>query len=467
MMEPGPTEERPACASGGPPYFFSIWSYEDRAFLRGLYKRFACTKVHLMLQIMKASPGPPWSCSHWRMWQNMAREVRSSLKWQVSPKKIEDFFWEVIADGTGHYDVTERLDALIFGDGVSPAGPAQKSRALRKSTVTEDESTSPEDNQEEVSDDTCEYDEVVADDDRDADFTVSPAKLARVVLKRVKVARKCAKVHTMSVDQQRPAHRAPDSAGSEKTILGKLVAIPDSVARFVLHSVPSEGCTSNHAGGEGDAFARRQLPVFIRDAGSGGGDCEDEDDTGVYGERIPPRSAQPSVAGDGRSPALVRDRPPPVDSGRPSSVCDSANGTADIATSDSQLPRISGEARLDEDDLALCYHAKKPRFSVSTEPYVGDDEPMLDDDLPRSYVAIGTVSPASSIQLPEPEANRATANSVDQEVQCKPTCVDAAVQCEIDSTGVAEMMHREHLLRMEVLLNHRDELRKKIDSANT
>ncbi|KAH7981551.1 hypothetical protein HPB49_025285 [Dermacentor silvarum] len=447
-MQPPPTEERPACASGGPRYFFSMWSYEDRAFLRGLYKRFACTKAHLMVEIMKASPGPPWNCSHWGMWQNMAREVRSSLKWQVSPKKIEDFFWEVIADGAGQCDVTERLDAMMFGDGVSPA---RKSRALGQLTVTEDESTSPEDNQEEVSDDTCEYDEVVADDDRVADFTASPAKLARVVSKGVKVSPKCAKVHAVSVDKQRPAHRAPDSAGGEKTVLGKPVAIPDSVVGFVLDSVPSEGCTLNHAGGnncEGDAF--------FRDAGSGGGDCED--DLAVYGERIPPRSAQPSLAGDGRSTALVRDRPPPVDSGRPSSVCDSANSTADIATSDSQLPRISGEAKRGDDDLAQCCNAKELRFSVSTERYVGDDEPVLDDDLPRSDVAVGTVSPASSIQLPELEANRATANSVDQEVQCKPTCVDVAVQCEIDSIRAAEMMHREHLLRMEVLRNEGDVL---------
>ncbi|KAH7980161.1 hypothetical protein HPB49_013569 [Dermacentor silvarum] len=431
-MQPAPTEERPACTSGGPRYFFSMWSYEDRAFLRGLYKRFACTKAHLMVEIMKASPGPPWNCSHWGMWQNMAREVRSSLKWQVSPKKIEDFFWEVIADGAGQCDVTERLDAMMFGDGVSPA---RKSRALGQLTVTEDESTSPEDNQEEVSDDICEYDEVVADDDRDADFTASPAKLARVVSKGVKVSPKCAKVHAVSVDKQRPAHRAPDSAGGEKTVLGKPVAIPDSV-----------------------------LSAFFRGS-SGGGDYED--DLVVYGERIPPRSAQPCVAGDGRSPALVRDRPPPVDSGRPSSVCDSANSTADIATSDSQLPRISGEANRGDDDLAQCCNAKELRFSVSTERYVGDDELVLDDDLPRSDVAVGTVSPASSIQLPELEANRATANSVNQEVQCKPTCVDVAVQCEIDSIRVAEMMHREHLLRVEVLRNHRDVLVKKLGSANT
>ncbi|KAL3191375.1 hypothetical protein MRX96_059902 [Rhipicephalus microplus] len=68
--------------------------------------------------------------------------------------------------------------------------------------------------------------------------------------------------------------------------------------------------------------------------------------------------------------------------------------------------------------------------------------------------------------LPDVEVHtHETAISFDKEVQCinKFTFEDKAVQCDIYSSRIAEMMHKEHLLHMEVLLYRNDVLMKKLD----
>ncbi|KAL1478435.1 hypothetical protein MTO96_016273 [Rhipicephalus appendiculatus] len=87
----------------------------------------------------------------------------------------------------------------------------------------------------------------------------------------------------------------------------------------------------------------------------------------------------------------------------------------------------------------------------------------LVDGFSRSDFAGRDVSHDYSMQLPDVEVIiHETSSSFDKEVQCKPTCEDKAVQCDIDSSRIAEMMHKEHLLRMEVMRYHKDVLTKKL-----
>ncbi|KAH7947586.1 hypothetical protein HPB52_013856 [Rhipicephalus sanguineus] len=438
-------EKRAASSSSGGNYYFSSWSYEDRAFLRALYKKFPCTKVHLMVQIMKSAPAAGrWDCSHWPSWANMARQVRSSIRKQVTPKEMEAFFWDVIAEGTGQDEVTERLDALIFGDDASSpvilAGETSSSAFDDKSTATEEESS--EDVYEESDDDEV----TVDDDDDDTDFTVRRSRSARVASKGSKRAQKRAR---SAEDQPRPGElalasgsakmgepmdgfgvdvpvvQAPDSAGNAKTV--ELSTGPDFEVALVLESVLSEVCKMDDA--------RRQ--AFGQHAGGGAG--EEYAETGACVPRIARCSAQSCITDHGTGQALDRDRPP--------SVCDSANGTADVAMTDSELTRILDEASHDNGDLSsFC---------------VGDDG--LVDGFTRSDFAGGDVSHDYAMELPEVEVIvHETANSFDKEVQCKPTCEDKAVQCDIDSSRIADMMHKEHLLRMEVMRYHKDVLMKNL-----
>lgn len=436
------TENRATSSSSGGNYYFSTWSYEDRAFLRALYKKFPCTKVHLMVQIMKTDPGAGrWDCSHWPSWAKMARQVRSSISKQVTPKEIEAFFWDVIADGTGQDEVTERLDALIFGeDASSPAILAGEtsSSAPDKSTATEEESS--EDIYEESDDD-----EVTVDDDDDTDFTVRRSRSPRVSFKGSKRAPKRAR---SPEDQPRPGELAPASGGAKmgEPMAGSGLDVsfvlapdsgnaktverstgPDFEVAFVLESVLSEVCKMDDA--------RRQ--AFGKDSGGGVGDEYNE--TGAYWQRIAGCSAQSCIADDGTGQVPDRDRPP--------SACDGANGTVDVTMTDSELTRVLGEASHDNGDLPpLC---------------VGDDG--LVDGFTRSDFAGGDVSHDYAMELPDVEViNHETASPFDKEVQCEPTCEDKAVQCDVDSSRIADMMHKEHLLRMEVMRYHKDVLMKNL-----
>ncbi|KAH6928894.1 hypothetical protein HPB50_020702 [Hyalomma asiaticum] len=207
---------------------------------------------------------------------------------------------------------------------------------------------------------------------------------------------------------------------------------------------------------------------------------------GAIGHRIAHCSIEPRAAGDEAKPAtlaLVNDRPP--------SVCASST---DAATSDPELPHASGEAELDDDYLSPPCAAEERRVSVSPAPCVGDDTPRCD-------VADGNMSRGSTDQPPdtglyhepantEPGAevvhesasvspvvdvdrevtgcssgaqmNHDAASHVDQGVQCAPTSAEIGVQCSKDPSRIADMMRREHLIRMEILRSHKEALMKKL-----
>ncbi|KAL3191373.1 hypothetical protein MRX96_059900 [Rhipicephalus microplus] len=203
------TKTRAASLPRGGNYYFSSWSFEDRAFLRALYKMFPCTKVHLMVRIMESTPNADhWDCSHWRLWANMARQVRSSIRKQVAPKEIEAFFWDVIADGTDQDEVTERLDALIFGD-ASPAILAREMGSSVKSTATvEVKSEGTYEGRNDV--------EVMTDDDKDPDFTVGCSRMARVASRGSKKAPKRAAKRARSPEDQPVSMKLAPYSGSAK-----------------------------------------------------------------------------------------------------------------------------------------------------------------------------------------------------------------------------------------------------------
>ncbi|KAH6928895.1 hypothetical protein HPB50_020703 [Hyalomma asiaticum] len=200
-MQCGPAESQQASTSTGELYFFTLWPYEDRVFLRALYKKFACTKVHLMAPIMKSAPRDRWDCGHWNMWRNMANAVRSKLRRQVSPKKMESFFWDVIAQGTDADDVTERLDKLIYGPyAPCPAVHTSSGALVGKVREAESETTSSE-----------EYDESVEDDD-DSDFMLRSSRSARRQSKDTGRAAKRARSSSARPEDQRlPSERAASS----------------------------------------------------------------------------------------------------------------------------------------------------------------------------------------------------------------------------------------------------------------
>lgn len=89
-------------------YYFSSWGYGDRVFLRDLYKRYAFSKVHIMKKIEQSGRGR--SCGHWPMWRAMAKALLSEVRRRISPKDLENFFWDVLAEGS---DVTATLDQLL------------------------------------------------------------------------------------------------------------------------------------------------------------------------------------------------------------------------------------------------------------------------------------------------------------------------------------------------------------------
>ncbi|KAH9360384.1 hypothetical protein HPB48_008390 [Haemaphysalis longicornis] len=95
-------------------YYFSSWSNTDRLVLRGLYKRYACPKVHLMKKIEESGRGR--SCGRWPMWRTMAKALLSEVGKKITPKKLHDFFWDVIGRGS---DVTATLDQLLGLEAVS------------------------------------------------------------------------------------------------------------------------------------------------------------------------------------------------------------------------------------------------------------------------------------------------------------------------------------------------------------
>lgn len=96
--------------------FFSSWSFDERVFLRGLYKRYACTKAHIMARF-SADPHRRNDCCKWPMWTVMAGALRTSLDKYVEPRKLEAFFWHVIARGADPRTVTKRLDFLVLRNG--------------------------------------------------------------------------------------------------------------------------------------------------------------------------------------------------------------------------------------------------------------------------------------------------------------------------------------------------------------
>ncbi|KAL1478436.1 hypothetical protein MTO96_016274 [Rhipicephalus appendiculatus] len=218
-MRTKPTENRAASLPSGGSYYFSSWSYEDRAFLRALYKKYPCTKVHLMVQITKSAPAAGRrDCSHWRLWANMARQVRSSIRKQVTPKEMEAFFWDVIAEGTGQDEVTARLDALIFGDDASPAIITREGsrRAPKRARSPEHQ---PRPGELAPDSGSAKRGECMAGSGLDVTFVV-----------------------------------APDS-GSARTV--ELSAGPDFEVSFVLESILSEVCKMDDAGRR-QAFGTRR-----------------------------------------------------------------------------------------------------------------------------------------------------------------------------------------------------------------
>lgn len=92
-------------------YYFSSWSHSERLYVHSLYKRYACTKVHIMKKIEQSGRGR--DCGHWRMWQNMANALLVGLRKIVSPKTLENFFWDVIAEGSTQTEVTSTLERLL------------------------------------------------------------------------------------------------------------------------------------------------------------------------------------------------------------------------------------------------------------------------------------------------------------------------------------------------------------------
>ncbi|KAH9381643.1 hypothetical protein HPB48_010596 [Haemaphysalis longicornis] len=89
-------------------YFFSSWGYGDRLILRDLYRRYAFPKVHFMKKIELSGRGQ--SCGHWPMWRAMAKALLSEVRKKISPKDLENFFWDVLAEGS---EVAATLDRML------------------------------------------------------------------------------------------------------------------------------------------------------------------------------------------------------------------------------------------------------------------------------------------------------------------------------------------------------------------
>ncbi|KAH6946237.1 hypothetical protein HPB50_012335 [Hyalomma asiaticum] len=299
--------------STGERYFFSLWPYGDRAYLRALYKKFACPKVHLMAAIMKSAPADRWDCGHWRMWGNMAGKVCSVLGYRVSPKKLESFFWDVIAQGTDVDEVNERLDKLIYGaSGACSAGDessgapgkaTERRQKPRRARITMRASARRESN----------------DTERAATCTPSPSAPPE--------------------DQARLLSER--AASSESVKVRRISFVSDSDVASLPELLPS------HVSSVADTFEPRE--AFEQDAPS----------------------------------------------------------------SDEQ--RVDDPARCDIDDATASRGSMRPDAQVYHD------------------------------------VNRETAKHADQAVQCSPASADKALQCDVGPSGVADMMRREHLLRMEVL----------------
>ncbi|KAH8041885.1 hypothetical protein HPB51_019266 [Rhipicephalus microplus] len=181
--------------------------------------------------------------------------------------------------------------------------------------------------------------------------------------------------------------------------------------------------------------------AFVQDTDGGAAELEEYDETGAHGQGIsscPPHSC---TTGGGSGRALDRDRP--------TWLSDNASSTVVVIPPDSQPTRIPGEANHVDGDLPPSGVGDGELGGFRRSCFTGRD------------VCHDYTMPLPDVEVHTPE----TAIPFDKEVQCihKPTFEDKAVQCDIYSSRIAEMMHKEHLLQMEMLLYRNDVLMKKLD----
>ncbi|KAH6928898.1 hypothetical protein HPB50_020706 [Hyalomma asiaticum] len=433
-MQSRPAEKQPTRTSTGELYFFTFWPYEDRAFLRALYKKFACTKVHLMAPIMKSAPADRWDCGHWNMWRNMASAVHSRLGRRVSPKNMESFFWHVIAQGTDANEVTERLDKLICP--FAPCSARHKSSgALGKVRATESQTTSSE-----------EYDESIEDDD-DSVFTLRPSRSARRKSKDTGRAAKRARSPARPEDQRLPSERA---ASSDSVKVRRISSVSDSDVALLPELLPFEVYNVS------DTFVRQE--AFEHDARSGAaGEPLSTTRRERLGNESPTARLSLALLAMKRrlySSPIARRRLSCVDDEQrvdDSPRWDVADGNTSHGSAN-QLPD------------AGVYHE-----TANAEPDAGVNRDAA-NPAPYAEVIHGTARSSTVAQVNREvtdgasvaQVNHETANHVDQGVQCATTSADKGVQGNVDSYRVADMMHKEHILRIEVMELHLEVLMKKL-----